>query len=141
MNYCCGAFFLVFLWPVSLIFLGQSPYLVYLMCAHSSVSQDGLQRRGVTWHRSPFALQGAFYSGRSPLRLRKCVVSYLGRVQPPLWIVLLLIFRSFCPQGTNFSWSTWVGGHVYHLPQILPERHRPQEIFIRKIKGKTLVAS
>ena len=46
LNYLYGAFLLGFLWPIILICLVQSPYLVYLriptMCAHASLSQDGV---------------------------------------------------------------------------------------------------
>ena len=43
LNYLYVAFLLGFLWPIFLICLVQSPYLVYLriptMCAHASLSQ------------------------------------------------------------------------------------------------------
>ena len=37
------------------------------------------------------------------------LISFLGQAQPPLSIVLLLIFCNFCPQGTNPCCSPWRG--------------------------------
>ena len=44
--------------------------------------------------------------GLLDLKTEKYVVSvfYLGRAQPPLW---LLLFWSVCPQGTNSSCPAW----------------------------------
>ena len=54
----------------------------------------------------------------SRMRNMWSLVFYLGRAQPPLWIVLLLIFWNFCPQGMNSNYSPWGWGQIYLLPQI-----------------------
>ena len=43
-------------------------------------------------------------------------ICYLGRTQPPLSIVLLFIFWSFCPQATNSNYSPRVS--IYLLPHL-----------------------
>ena len=65
-NCICGAFLPVFLWPVMLICLAPSPYLVHQDPAdvHTSLGQDGAYQRGL-WVEHPLAslpfdLQGAF---------------------------------------------------------------------------------
>ena len=45
----------------------------------------------------------------------KYVVSLLGRAQPPLSVVLLLIFWSFCPQRMNSSAHLGWEGHLLFL--------------------------
>ena len=80
------------------------------MCAHASLSQDGFYQRGlcvglVTWHDSPFDLQGAFLhvcsrEGLLTSRMRS-LIFYLGRAEPPLSVVLLFPSQSIGPQGTN----------------------------------------
>ena len=50
LNHCYGAFLPAFLWPVILLCLVLSSYLVYLRilpCVHASLGQDGFQRRGL----------------------------------------------------------------------------------------------
>ena len=76
-----GAFLPDFLWPIIMISLVQSLYLVYLRvlpCAYASLSQDGFYQRGlwvfnITEHHSLLDLQGAFllmYSQGRLLTLR-----------------------------------------------------------------------
>ena len=56
LNHLYETFLLVFLWPVILICLVHSPYLVYLRilpcCASTSLSQDGSYCKGIwiAWH-------------------------------------------------------------------------------------------
>ena len=83
-----------------------------LMCVHISLSQDGFHSRGIT----PLLMSKELPNGEGFLDLRMrnmwSLIFYLGRAQPPLWIVLLLIFWNFCPQGMNsncFPWGGWQG--------------------------------
>ena len=51
LNHLYGAFLLGFLWPVILLCLALSPYLVITqgppLCVSASLSQDGFQLRGL----------------------------------------------------------------------------------------------
>ena len=53
----------------------------------------------------------------------KYVVSLLGRAQPPLSVVLLLIFWSFCPQRMNSSAHLGWEGHLLFLKLVLSTLH------------------
>ena len=98
------------------------------MCAHASLSQDEFYARGLwvgldTWHHSPFDLQGAFLlmcslGGllTSGMRNKWSLIFPLGRVQPPLSIVLLFLSQSTGPQGTNTNRLPW--GPIYLLSQL-----------------------
>ena len=97
------------------------------MYARTSLSQDGVYRRGLwvgltTWRHSPFDLQGAFlhmcsWGGLLTLRMRNMwsLIFYLGRAQPSLSVVLLFPSWSISPQGTNSNCLPW--GPIYLLPQ------------------------
>ena len=68
-------------------------------------------------------------------------IFYLGRAQPPpssCFYGVSAIMEFLSTREKLFSL-----GSIYLLPQILPERHEPQEIFIgrRKDKGLSSVAS
>ena len=55
---------------------------------------------------------------------KKCLVFYVGRAQPPLSVVLLLIFWSFRSKGMNSSRLLW----GTPLASCLTTKHRNQEI-------------
>ena len=77
------------------------------MCVRASLSQDGFQRKGLWVDLTSFLFwpPRSFLVGKVSLtsRMRNMwsLIFYLGRAQPPLSIVLLLIFWSFCSQGMN----------------------------------------
>ena len=84
------------------------------ICAHIS-HQVGFQRRGL-WVDSPLDLLSDFLVGNVSLTWEheKYVASYLGRIQPILLIVLLLIliFWSSCPQEMSPGCFSCGGGRV-----------------------------
>ena len=97
LNYFCGLFLPGFLWPIILICLVHSSYLVYLRilpCVHASLSQDGFFHM---WVEHPWAwlrlwptrsLSVYMWCRRSSdFRNEKC----LGRAQPPPLVVLLFL--------------------------------------------------
>ena len=94
------AWFWVCIWYIS----GSSP-----VCAWASFSQDGFQQRGLWvaltslpfWPPRSFLVRKVSLTSR--MRNMWSFISYLGRAQPPLLIILLLIFWSFCPWGMNSS--------------------------------------
>ena len=85
------------------------------LCACAFLSQDGFQQRGlwvvdITYYgvapppfltsREPFCTCVVReVSLISRMGIMWSFISYLGRAQPPLSIVLLLIFWSFCPNS------------------------------------------
>ena len=89
------------------------------MWVHASLRQDGFYRRGlwvvsISWHHSPFDLQGAFlrmcsWGGLLTSRMRNMwsLIFFLGRAQPPLSVVLLFLSRSIGAQGTNSHRLPW----------------------------------
>ena len=77
----------------------------------------------ISWRRSPFDLQGAFLHMCSRgglltswMRNMWSLIFYLGRAQPPLSIVLLLLSQSIGPQGTKLNRLTW--GSICLLPHL-----------------------
>lgn len=84
------------------------------ICAHIS-HQVGFQWRGL-WVDSPLDLLSDFLVGNVSLTWEheKYVASYLGRIQPILLIVLLLIliFWSSCPQEMSPGCFSCGGGRV-----------------------------
>ena len=68
LNYFNGIFLPVFIWPIILICLVHSPYLVYLRLLphmHTHVSQNGSYQKGI-WVENPltklcYGLQGSFF--------------------------------------------------------------------------------
>ena len=127
LNYFYGTFLPDFLWPVILICLVHSPYLVNLkilpyVCRHLLAKWILLKRR----------LGRAFLGITPPLTSQKPLCTYvvgevsslweweicgLGRGQPSPLFVLLFLPWSFSPQGMNLK-SFYPGGvPIYLLPQ------------------------
>lgn len=123
LNYFYEAFLVGFLWPIILICLVHTPYVVYqdsLRWVHTSLSQGGFYWRGVMGRASLgiapcFCLQGAFlrmcgWGGLLTSRVR----NGLNRAQPPPLIVLLLpwsgvsVYREWI--SNCFTLGEWGGG-------------------------------
>ena len=107
-----------FLWPVILIHLALGPYLIYLriiLCVHTSLSQNRFQQRGlwVDLTSLPFWPRRSFLVRKISLTLRMrnmwSLIFYQCGAQPPLLIVLLLIFWSFFPQRMKSNYSLLEG--------------------------------
>ena len=99
--YCYGAFLWGFLWPIIVIFLALSLYLVYLrilpcMFVHLLAKMNSSEEAYGSWHHlvwgdvpSLFDLQGLLrmcmgeVSLTSRMRNMWSFISYLGRAQPP----------------------------------------------------------
>ena len=136
LNYFYGEFLPGFFWPIILICLVCSPYLVYLgpppMCVHTFLSQDGFHRKGI-WVEHPlasfpFGLQGAFLRmcGQGSLLTSRMRNMWSGRALPPHLIVLLLSSWIFSPQGMNLQSLYPVGswGSIYLLPHLEDVNHK-----------------
>ena len=123
--------------PLSMGFSRQEYWSgVPLPSPRASLSQEQFQQRGlwVGWHHLLWS--GVLSLWPSKRLSVSCVVgkvfwtfrvrnmwafiSYLGRAQPCL---LLLLLRNFCPQGTKSSCSSW-GPSTFCL-KFLPERCEP----------------
>ena len=96
------------------------------MCAHAFLRQGGFYRRGLQvisitpfWTSKKPSEHEPSWGVLLSCRMRNMwsLVFYLGRAQPPLWIVLLLIFWNFCPQGMNSNCLPLAGKGIYLLPQ------------------------
>ena len=80
-------------------------------------------------------------SGRSP-RPRQCEICGLylfsgqGSASPIILLLNIIFILAYLSTGDKLQLPSL--GPIYLLPQILPERRRPREIFIRKMKGKCL---
>ena len=125
-NHFYGAFAPTFLWPVILICLVLSMYLVYLgtlPCACASQSRwIPLQRPMGRLSITPLLTSKELSSQEGLLNFKneKCVVSYLymGRAQPSLFVLLIDILE-FLSTGNKLliahpGWGKW---GVYLLPQ------------------------
>ena len=80
------------------------------LCAHASLSQDGLYKKGtwvenIPWHNSSLTSKEPFLhlSGQEVLLTVKIRSMYLGRTQPPPLIVPLCLSWSFSPHGLNLQ--------------------------------------
>ena len=125
-----GAFLSGFRWPIIWLCLVLRPRLVYLrvlLCVCISWPSWILVKRPVgalhhwLWCEAPLLTSEkpsctcivGKVSLTSRMRTIWFLISYLGRAQPPLSIVLLFIFWSFCPQGMDSiclpCWG-WGGG-------------------------------
>ena len=137
LNHLYGAFLLGFLWPIILLCLALSPYLVYLrvlLCVRASLSQDAFYQRGlwqvdITYYGvapPPFlTLEEPFcacvvWKVSLPSRMRNMwsFTSYLGRAQlllPPAILEYL---------STRDKLQLLSLGPIYLLPQYEPLEHR-----------------
>lgn len=112
LNHLYVAFVLAFLASHFDLRLVLGPYLIYVRdspCVYTSLSQNRFQQRGL-WVdlTSPLWPPRSFLSERSPwLKMRNMwsLILYQGGAQPPLLIVLLLIFWSFFPQRMKSNYS------------------------------------
>ena len=111
----CGSSLTGFLWPVFLLCLTLSPYLVYLRvlsCVNALLSQDGFQQKGlwVSGHHSLWACKEPFCTcivGKISL------ISRMRNTWSPSFIYRTGFnsssssFWSICPQRINSSCSAW----------------------------------
>ena len=106
LNHLNAAILPVFPWPIILIYLVHSPYLVYLSVlprVHTSLSQDGFYCKDL-WVEHPltslpFDLRGAFLHVGvigNISSLQESEICGLSKVQPPLLFPVILILEFRC---------------------------------------------
>ena len=133
LNY--GEFLPGLFWPIILIRLVHSPYLVYPgpshVCAHISAKMDFTEKvygQNIPWHHSPLASKESLCACvvKEVSWLQEWEICSLGRAQPPHLIVLLLSSWIFSPQGMNFQSLYPVGnwGSIYLLPHLEEVNHK-----------------
>ena len=126
LNYFYGAFLPGFLWPIILICLVLSLYLVYLRilpCRHTHLlakmnSTKNVYGYSIPWHHSLFDLQESFLSccvAGEVSWLPEWEICGLGRAHSPPLIVPLFSSWSFSLQGLNLQLLYSGGGeHLAH---------------------------
>ena len=130
LNHLYRAFLPGFLWPIILICLVQSPYLVYLrmlpcVCTHllakMNSTEEAYGKLASLSITLPFYLQGVFlcmcsWGGFLTLRMRNMwsLIFYLGRTLPPPLIVLLFSCWSIYCVGVGGG-GRWGWGGEEHL--------------------------
>ena len=124
LNHLYGAFLLGFLLPIILNALVQSPYLVYLrilLCVYIHLLPKWILLKmsmgraslciTLLLHHSPFGSLPFASLHHITFKMLFCVcvitllgerkICCLGKAQPPVSIVLLLLFWNFSPQGMS----------------------------------------